>query len=253
MTLIASLSSLPARRHVLAAALWWGAAACAVLSVACPQAASAGELRALPSFTALDLRTLALVEVRLGEPQRVEVEADPAVAAGVDTQVANGALVVRDREALSLSPTPPVRITIVVRRIDAVTVSGATRLRLDRPGADDLSLVVSGSSAVEANRLDTKRLRVQAGGSSSLTLSGRTGELALALGGSSSADASALEAKSVSLSGAGSSHAKVWAREALSASLSGASSARYHGRPTVSLSSSGVSRLDRLDETPPAR
>lgn len=252
MSLALSPLVLPARRHVLAAALWWGAACCAALSVAFAQEASAGELREVETFRALDLRTAAQVEVRLGERQSVEIEAEPSAAALVETQVSRGTLIVRDRETIRLSPMPPVRVLIVAKRLDAVSVGSVTRLTLDKLQAAEFSLTLGGSSAAKLGDVDVKRLQVQTGGSSALTLSGRTGDLTVALGGSSSVEASALAAKTVSLSGGGSSKARVWASDILSASLSGASSARYFGQPVVSLSTSGVATLTRLDDAPPA-
>jgi hypothetical protein len=253
MNLAASMPRLPARRHLLTAVLWWGAAGCAVLGVLFPPAASATELREVAPFTALDLRTVARVDVRQGEVQSVEVDAEPAAAAQIETSVAGDTLTVRDRAGLRLFPMPPVRITIVARRLSAVAVSGATRLSLEPQSTQELTLAAAGSSAVKASGLDVKRLHVQASGSSSVTLSGRTNELSLALNGASAVEAAGLAAQAVSLSTGGSSRARVWAHETLSASLSGSSSARYFGRPAVSASTSGAAWLTRLDETPPAR
>jgi hypothetical protein len=249
MNLVPSLAS--SRRHAAAAALWWGAACCAVLSTALGTdtmaQSTARQARAVADFNGLDLRTVAKVEVRQGDTASVEVEADPATQALIDTRVERGSLIVEDTRPL---PQGPARVTIVMPRLEALSASGATQVTFGRLSGKTLAVNLSGTSKVMAPELELQQLVFKGSGSALLRLGGRADELTLSLSGVTNVEASKLAARQVTISSSGSSQSVVWVRDQLVVSSSGSSGVRYYGRPSLTVSNTGVSTVHRVGDAP---
>jgi hypothetical protein len=251
MNLVASFAS--SRRHVATAALWWGAACCAVLSAAMGADATAQpvrQARSVAGFTALDLRTVAKVEVRQGEVASVEAEADPATQALVDTRVETGSLIVEDTRPL---PKGPIQVTIVMPRLEALAASGSTQVSLGRFSGANLAVNLSGTSKVSAPELELKQLQLKASGGAQLRLAGRAEELVLSLSGVANVEASKLASRGVTIQSSGSSQSTVWAREQLVVASSGSAGVRYYGKPALTVANTGVSTVHGLGAAPADR
>lgn len=206
------------------------------------------EQRAIGAFSALKLDTAARVSVRLGAEDAVEVEAEGNVVPLIDAQVVGRTLVVSDSGAYRKSGAV-VRVT--ARRIDAISVAGATAVSADGLRGTALALSLGGSSALRLSDLAVQRLSVTMGGASALKASGTADSLNATLGGASALQASGLAARAVSVEGGGSSQALVWALESLSGALAGAAGLGHYGAAAAAVQTSGAARVRALGAAPP--
>jgi hypothetical protein len=178
----------------------------------------------------------AQVVVRQGDRQSVRVEAEDNLLPGLKTQVRNGALEVfyESNDGRHVSPTKPVKITIVVKDLNEMDLTSATDLIIEGLKAEELNLSLSGAGNTRLNEVSLQNLSVNLSGAGSMTASGIADNLALDISGFGSFNGKQLHGQSanVDLSGAGS--ATVWVDDQLDAQISGAGSVNYYGSANVS-------------------
>lgn len=184
-------------------------------------------------FSALELRTQAPVEIRLGEVDQVEITGDDNLDDALELRLKDRSLSIRDTGDYRSSV---VKIVVTLRQLQSLSAGGSTAVSLDGLKTRVLALQLGGSSAARLLNLQVHALSVTSAGSSSLRLSGSADLMALDLGGSADVDAAQLEARSIVASTGGSASAQVWARTQLTASAGGSSMLRYRGTPSTTVS-----------------
>lgn len=205
------------------------------------------ELRKVGRFSSLRVNTDARVEVRQGEHESVEVEADDNVVPLIDAYVEDRVLVIEDNRHFKSSIA---RVIVTARLVEGIASTGDTAVRSEGLVTPTLSITVGGKSAVHLKSITAERVQADLGGSGALRISGSVNELSVALGGASALDAGALNARTVSVHGGGSSQALVWARDALSLALGGSAGVSYFGQPKMSAANAGSSTVRSLGDPP---
>jgi len=172
------------------------------------------------------------LEIVLGDTEKLTLSGDDNVLPAIETTVEHGDLRIRFRERgnLNVRLKAPLRMTLAVKSIDAIAISG--------------------SGDVVANGLDARKLAVSIAGSGNITLGGKAQSLDAQIAGSGDVRAGKLEAKSASVSIAGSGDATLWARESLHASIAGSGDVRYYGDPNVQRSVMGSGNVRRVGASP---
>lgn len=208
------------------------------------------ENRGLSGFDRLELRTGARIVIRQGEPEGVDIEAEPAVLPLIGTRVDNRTLHIQDEQAYEPQAA---RVTVTLRQLRGLSTSGLTQVSASGLSGGELSITGGGGSAVQLQRLEVGRLRVALGGSSRLVLDGSARELTAQLGGSAGLDAGRLDAEAAMVQGGGSARATVCARSSLNVAIGGAASVAYYGmvKPTVAIG--GAATLKSLGPLPAMR
>jgi hypothetical protein len=204
------------------------------------------QVRQVPAFQGLALSTRATVVVRQGEQSAVVVEAGEQVAPLISTRVEKDSLVVEDLGAYKA----PARVTITVRSLRSIGMSGPVAVVAEGLELPALSLAMGGTSQLILKAAAVRKLDVALGGSSTLKADGRVDELSVALGGSSALHAAALEARAVSLTAGGSAQAVVWALKSLSAAVAGSANVGYYSETRGSVSSGSSATVMRLGAAP---
>lgn len=181
----------------------------------------AEQARVLPSFGSVELAGSLDASVRVGAAQAVVVHADDNLLGHVRTTVRGGVLVVETPG--SFSTRSPMRLSVVVPALRAVSLTGSG------------DLVVRG--------VDASSFTASLPGSGTMLVTGRTTDLRADLQGSGQLSLRGLVARDAEVRLSGSGVVEVYATGSLDAQVSGSGSVMYAGRPssvTTAVSGSGV-------------
>ncbi|MGZ6316000.1 MAG: head GIN domain-containing protein [Anaerolineales bacterium] len=170
-----------------------------------------GEPRNVASFTSVELAGSADVNILVGDAQSVNVEADDNIAPLIQTIVTNGKLVISTKPGVDFSSTNRVVVTVSMRSLEHVTLSGSGNLNVGAMMGPDLAVDLPGSGDI--------------------TVEGGANNATIDLSGSGNIQCSTLKAKSAKVSLSGSGNVTVYASEILDANISGSGTIRYDGSP----------------------
>lgn len=184
----------------------------------------AKESRTLAAFQSIKVDGAAKIDVKIGSPQSVVVEADDNIIPLIGTEVQGDRLVIRPRQRYRDPMDHGVTVTITTPQLKGLEVSGA------------ISGAVSG--------LTGPRFDVQINGAGALTADGVVDDLEINVAGAGSIDGGGLKAKRADVNVAGAGQVTVTATEELTARVSGVGAVRYGGNPAkVQQKVLGVGRI----------
>ena len=200
------------------------------------------QTRDVSNFHAIDVSYPGEIIITQGSKESLEIEAEDNVLPGLKTQVRNGTLEIfyKPEKDKHVNPTKPVKITIVVKKLDDVQFSSAGTMTIDGVKTDSLDFSLSGAGKVEVNDIETKDLSIDLSGAGSMDASGATDRLDINISGAGSFNGGDLHSQTASVNISGLGSATVWADDDLDANVSGMGSVNYYGSPDVSKNVSGV-------------
>lgn len=206
--------------------------------------------RAVSGFTGIDLAIPADVKVLQGNAEGVTLETDDNIAPLVETVVEKGQLVIRLQKKTGSVSTKVLRMTVNVRTIDQLEVSGSGNISADKLQATQLKCSIAGSGDMRIGDLEASALRVSIAGSGDFLASGKTDTLEGSIAGSGDINTQSLSANAVKLNIAGSGDAAVWARKTLKVSIAGSGDVSYFGDAEVNKSIAGSGSIRHLGSGP---
>lgn len=207
------------------------------------------EKREVSGFSALMFRGMGKIDLIQGDHEELVIEAQPEILARIKTEVRDGTLHIdydedwKDWTGIRTLSGDKIIFKLMMREVNAISVSGVGSLDTPRLEAGSLSLAITGPGLLTVGTLKTSFLTVNLSGVGAIDLAGHTDELNVSLSGAGSFKAARLEAgkASVRLSGVGT--ATIWARDTLEASISGAGVIEYYGNPQITRSNTGLGVL----------
>lgn len=206
--------------------------------------------RPASGFKSLSIEVPAQVEIVQGSFEGVSIETDDNIAPLIETVVERDELKLRlIKRSTSLKPTL-LKITVNVRNLEKVAISGYAKLTLDKLQTPSLELHVAGSGDVRMAALATDALAISISGSGDVSASGRADSVRASISGSGDLKLANLAAKAVKISIAGSGSAKVWASQTLNVSVAGSGDVAYFGDAAVTQSVAGSGSVKRLGAAP---
>ena len=153
----------------------------------------------------------------------LHIEGDDNVLPMIGTDVSGSVLHIKNKSSYSV--TQPIKITIYVSNLEAVTSNGAGRLRITDLKNDSFELDVNGAPAVEASG-ETKFLRIKANGAGNI-------------------DTHRLRATKADVNSNGVTQINLHAREQLDVVVSGPSNVTYEGNPVVNKTINGPGTIQK--------
>ena len=144
-------------------------------------------------------------------------------------------------------PTSAPRITIHVRDLDAIEVSGGVAIVARELHVPALRIEGSGGTSVRIDDLVTSNLRVSGSGALKAVLAGQAPDQNISISGAGDYRADRLVSDNVIVSVSGAGKVIVNAQKALKASISGAGIVEYLGNPVVREELSGVGRVKKRE------
>jgi hypothetical protein len=206
------------------------------------------DTRTLPDFTSISLEGNSELTLVRGETPSITIEADPEVMEHLKVEVVNGRLILGMKSWLDFifHSWKPVLYQVTYRSLEAVSISGSSKIRAAELEANRFSFQVSGSSAILVEKLTVDDLRMQISGAGELDLSGTARRQEIRISGSGKMEGWALDSQvaEVHISGSGNLVLKV--RDQLDVSISGSGSVRYLGSPKVNHSISGSGSVRQM-------
>jgi hypothetical protein len=181
------------------------------------------EERQVASFTSIDTNGAFDITVVSQKQHTLEIEGDDNVLPMIATDVLGNVLHIRNRSSYSVSQ--PVKITISVPNLEAVTSNGAGRLRITDLKNDRFELDINGAPAIEASG-ETKFLKIKANGAGNI-------------------DTHRLRATRADVNSNGVSQIDLYAREQLDVVVSGPSNVTYEGDPVVNKTINGPGTIQK--------
>ena len=153
----------------------------------------------------------------------LEIEGDDNVLPLIGTDVSGDVLHIKQKSGFSVSQ--PIKITIAVPDLEAVTSNGAGRLKITDLKNDRFELDLNGAPAIEASG-ETKFLKIKANGAGNI-------------------DTQRLRATRADVNSNGVSQIELYAREQLDVVVSGPSNVTYEGDPVVNKTINGPGTIQK--------
>jgi putative autotransporter adhesin-like protein len=210
------------------------------------------EQRSLPPFTRLEIGGMADITLVQGDSESIRYET-AGRGEKVTVGVQYGTLRIGSRSTRGFwsflfgGGARAVRATITFRKLEAVDVSGAVKLRADGWKADKLAFSVSGEGALRIEGLDVNELGIAVSGTVKAELSGRAAEQRIAISGAGNYRAPELTSDSARVAVSGAGKVLVNVAKTLKIAIAGAGTVEYIGDPKVSQEISGVGRVRRRE------
>ena len=181
------------------------------------------EERTVAAFTSIVTNGAFDITVVSQKPYALEIEGDDNVLPLVGTDVSGSVLHIKNRSSYSVSQ--PIRITISVPNLNAVTSNGAGRIKITDLKNDNFELDVNGAPALEASG-ETKFLKIKANGAGNI-------------------DTHRLLATRADVNSNGVTQIDLYAREQLDVVVSGPSKVTYDGDPVVNKTINGPGTIQK--------
>lgn len=206
--------------------------------------------RRASGFKSLAIEVPGQVEIVQGSFEGVSIETDDNIAPLIETVVERDELKIRlFKRSTALKPTL-LKITVNVRNLEKVAISGSGKLMIDKLQTPSLETHISGSGDMRIAALTADALAISISGSGDFSASGRADSVRASIAGSGDLKLANLAAKAVKISIAGSGNAKVWASQTLDVSVAGSGDVDYYGDAAVTQSVAGSGRIKRLGAAP---
>jgi hypothetical protein len=209
------------------------------------------ESRPVSDFNAVTLTGRGDLFISQGETESLKIEAEDNLLPYIKSEVKNGTLVIGfDKENWKevLRPTKPIKFTVTLKDITALTLTGLGSIQSTNLTADQLVVKVSGSGDVRIDQLDANELTYDLSGSGDAVFSGQVDRQEITISGSGSYNGGDLNSQAAKVTISGSGDVTLWAEDSLEVSTSGSGSVSYYGSPQVTTSSSGSGKLQSLGE-----
>jgi len=214
------------------------------------------EKRELGEFTRIAMRGVGKISVTQGREQSVVIEGDKIAVSRITTNVADGKLVIdigRDwvekiSAGFDFISNNDIRITIMVKELKELEVTGAADIEANDIKTDTLDLKLVGASNVKVLNLKADTLKTEIPGAGKVQVEGKVKDQSVVLAGAGNFSGYKLESDTakVVLSGVGS--AQLWVKKELDATIAGVGSVEYYGSPVIKQSVAMLGKITSLGE-----
>jgi Putative auto-transporter adhesin, head GIN domain len=189
------------------------------------------------------------VEIVQDGIESITIETDDDVMEYVTTEVSGRNLFVK----LDFGGQPPVlptemNITVHVRELNEIVVSGAWDMRAGLIESDRLEASISGAGNFRIDTLTVNDLRVDVSGAGDMEIGGEAASQRITLSGAGKYRAGDLQSGTATINISGAGKATLWVTGTLDVEISGAGRVDYYGDPTVSFHQSGAGSIHHLGD-----
>jgi hypothetical protein len=199
-------------------------------------------------FSEVELAGIGDLTIIHGDAEALEIEAEDNLIPYIITEVKNDRLMIYEETGYAFSPTKPIRISITVRSLDALILSGFGNVTASALNLGTLGITLSGSGNIEMSQLAADSLNVKLSGFGNLTVSGVVPHQEAVINGAGSYIAGDLESESAMAILSGFGNCTLWAKESLDITLSGSGNLNYYGNPSLKQDVSGFGQVNSLGE-----
>ncbi len=190
------------------------------------------------------------LNIQQGNQESLTVEAEDNIIGRLRTDVEGGRLVIRTEKGVSITPTEPIRFTLMVRDLSDLELSGSGQIKTGPIRSQDFRVRLPGSGEISFEELSATNLIAEISGSGKIEVPGSVVSQRVHISGSGNYEARRLQSKSAEVSVSGSGDSTVWVQDNLNASISGSGTVDYYGNPTVTRHISGSGGVNNRGDRP---
>jgi len=205
------------------------------------------ESRSASSFKSIAASGSFNVYITPGAGSNIDIEADDNLLPYIVTEVEDGELKLHWKKGYNLKPTQKITVNVSMAEVKSLAASGSGGFYSKGTlKGDKVELGISGSVIIDMD-LKAEKLEVGVSGSTKISLKGDVKSVEYGISGSASVDALALKSDVVEVGVSGSGDLAVNVEKKLDISVSGGAKVRYKGNPSINQSSSGSSKVTKID------
>ena len=135
------------------------------------------ESRQVSGFTGIDMRTFARITLTQGTSKSLTIEGPDNIVPLIRTTVSNGTLIIENTKnftVLNMEGPKVLTLTIAVKDLSELTVSGAGQIEMDGLSTSAFKLGMSGAGEVKISQFAAEQLDVSVSGQEASLLKGRS-------------------------------------------------------------------------------
>ncbi len=248
--------------------LLWTHAAALVVSLTVGNTRGSGtikeETRQVGDFSGVSVGSGIRATVSIGPKTSVVLTGDDNLLSMIKVEVVNGKLTARVEDHGGISPTQPIRLTVVTPHLTTAEASGGASLTADATsgpkfvasssggskvsitGVDSKEMIVkvSGGGAINVTKLKADSADVEGSGGATISLSGSVKRIETKLSGGAGLKAQDVPAEALRVSASGGSRVYAQVSSEVSARLSGGATVHLKGNPSKrEIDTSGGSKI----------
>ncbi len=207
------------------------------------------ETRNVSNFDSLMFAGIGDVTIVQGNSEGLKIEAEDNIMPKIITEVRGTQLYIgfeRDNWQDIIRPTKSIKLTLGVKNLKSMEISGVGSLTADSLNTDSLIVRVGGAGGVTLRNVDISNLTAVMSGAGNVDMSGKVNSLDATLSGVGNFACGDLQAQTADVRVTGAGGATVWASDNLSVNITGAGSVSYYGSPKISKTITGVGVVNTL-------
>jgi hypothetical protein len=219
---------------------------------ACRQKTGSGniisEKKNVEEFTGISAGSAFTVEVKIGSPASVEIEADDNIINDIEAKVTGNTLKIHFKNKNSIR-NGHFKALVTTPSLNDIESTGAANITIldEIKNNDKIRLHSSGAAKITA-RVDAPEVEAETSGAGTITISGRTKDVDAKASGGANIYASDLLSENVDAHASGAGNVHVYASVKLKAHASGAGNVHYKGGATdVKADESGAGNVKKED------
>lgn len=206
------------------------------------------EKKLVEAFTGISAGSAFEVEVKIGSPASVEIEADDNIMDMVKVKVVDNVLRIDLKNGLSIG-NGHFKAFVTVPRLDYIESSGAANVTVldEVKDAEKIKLHASGAAKIKA-QVDAPKVDAESSGAAEIELTGKTKDFDADASGGASIHASGLMSENADVEASGAGNVHLYVSVSLKANASGAGNIFYKGGGTVlEKQTSGAGNVNKED------
>jgi hypothetical protein len=207
------------------------------------------ETRNVSDFNSLLFAGIGDVTIVQGGSEGLKIEAEDNIMPKIITEVRGSQLYigfVRENWQDIVRPTKGIKLTLSIKDLNSMEISGVGSLNADSLQANDLSIKVDGAGGVTIHKLAATNLTTIMSGAGNIELSGKASALDATLSGVGNFACGDLQVQTADVKVTGAGGATVWASSHLDVNITGAGSVSYYGSPSIAKNIAGVGVVNEL-------
>ena len=203
------------------------------------------EKKEVKNFTGISAGSAFDVEVRIGSPVAVEIQADDNLMKLIQVKVVENTLRIHARNGVSFTNCH-FKAVITVPGLDHIESSGAATVNVldELKNSEKIELHASGAAKIKA-QVDAPAIDAESSGAANIELTGKTKDLDANASGGANIHASGLLSENADAEASGAGNIHLYASVKLDASASGAGNVFYKGGATVNKETSGAGNVKK--------
>lgn len=200
------------------------------------------------SFTGISANNGFTVEIKVGSPASVKIEADDNILKMIKVKVVNNVLEIHAENNVSFTNCH-LNAYVTVPTLESIESSGGATITVvdELKNQNKIRLNASGGSKIKA-QVDAPTVNAESSGGANMELSGKTRDLTVDASGGANIHAAELQSENVEADASGAGNVHVYASVKLDAKASGAGNVFYRGGANkVHADESGAGNVKKED------